>query len=120
MEKQLNDLVERLISRQEIECCRPQKTAEALKQCIERNYVHVMFKKTGTELGVKLDRRHCKIENGDFVGAKGRILLVGGLTLNYEKVKCIAEIDLSNCEGTGSLEPVSDQDYEIMMNQNNN
>jgi len=117
MKKELNELVERLTKEHEVECARPEKTSEALKECIDRDYVHVMFKKTGTELGIQLDRRYCKFEEADFENSKGRVYLVGGLTLNYDKVKCIAEIDLSTCEGNGYLEPVSDEYYKEMMAQ---
>jgi len=117
MEKQLNELVERLTKEHEVECARPEKTAQALKECIDRDYVHVMFKKTGTELGIQLDRRFCKFDEADFENAKGSVSLVGGLTLNYDRVKCIAEVDLETCEGKGYLEPVNDQEYEEMMAQ---
>ena len=117
MKKELNELVERLTKEHDVECTRPEKTASALKECIDRDYVHVMFKKTGTELGIQLDRRYCKFEEADFENAKGKVHLVGGLTLNYDKVKCIAEVELSTCEGKGYLEPLSDEDYKEMMAQ---
>jgi hypothetical protein len=116
-QKKLNELVEKLTKKHDVECARPEKTAEALKECIDRDYVHVMFKKTGTELGIQLDRRFCKFEEADFENAKGKVQLVGGLTLNYDKVKCIAEVDLTTCEGKGYLEPVNDEDYKEMMEQ---
>jgi hypothetical protein len=34
--------------------------------------------------------------------------LVGGLTLNYVKVRSIADIDLGTLAGQGHLEPVND------------
>jgi hypothetical protein len=112
--KQLNDLVERLTKEHDVECTRPEKTAEALKECIERDYVHVMFKTTGTELGVQLYRPECKLD-ADYENSKGNVHLVGGLTLNYDKVKCIADIDLSTCNGKGYLMPVSDEEYKEIM-----
>ena len=38
---------------------RPEKTIKALKECIDRGYVHIKFTETegGTELGLKLDRQ---------------------------------------------------------------
>ncbi len=117
MKKHLNELVVRLTKEQPVECARPEKTAEALKESIDRDYVHVMFKKTGTELGIQLDRRFCKFEDADFKNSKGKVYLVGGLTLNYDKVRCIAEVDLTTCEGKGYLEPLSDEDYKVMMEQ---
>ncbi len=111
----MNELVERLTKDQPVETARPEKTAKALKECIDRDYVHVMFKNTGTEVGIQLDRRDCKFEEGDFEKATGNVHLVGGLILNYDKVRCVADIDLSTCEGTGHLEPVSDEEYEELM-----
>jgi hypothetical protein len=115
MKKQLNDLVERLTKEHEVECARPEKTAEALKECIDRDYVHVMFKATGTELGIQLYRPECKFDGADFENAKGNVHLTGGLTLNYDKVKCVADVDLSTCEGKGYLVPVSDEEYKEIM-----
>jgi hypothetical protein len=112
--KQLNDLVERLTKEHKIECARPEKNVEALKECIDRDYVHVMFKATGTELGVQLYRPECNLD-AEYENAKGKIHIVGGLTLNYDKVKCIADVDLSTCEGKGYLVPVSDEEYKKIM-----
>lgn len=108
MKKEPYELVSLFSNVQDIECARPEKTAKALKECIDRDYVHVMFKKTGTEVGIQLDRRFCIFDEADFQNAKGKVYLVGGLILNYDKVKCTAEINLETCEGTGYLEPVSD------------
>ncbi len=111
----MNELVERLTKEQAVETARPEKTAKALKECIDRDYVHVMFKETGTEVGIQLDRRDCKFEEGNFEEATGAVHLVGGLILNYDKVRCIADIDLATCEGKGRLEPVDDDEYEQIM-----
>lgn len=111
----MNELVERLTKEQPVETARPEKTAKALKECIDRDYVHVMFKNTGTEVGIQLDRRDCKFDEGNFEEAKGMVHLVGGLILNYDKVRCVADIDLSTSEGTGKLEPVSDEEYDELM-----
>jgi len=112
--KELNELVVRLGKEQPVETARPEKTAKALKECVDRDYVHVMFVKTGTEVGVQLDRRDCKFD-GDFENATGKVHIVGGLILNYDKVRVVADIDLSTCEGTGRMEPVSDEEYEDIM-----
>lgn len=113
----LNELVQRLTKEQPVETSRPEKTAKALKECIDRDYVHVMFKMNGTEMGVQLDRRDCRFNDANFETATGKVHIVGGLILNYNKVRCIADIDLATCEGTGYLEPVSDEEYERMMGQ---
>ena len=111
----MNELVERLTKPQPVETARPEKTAKALKECVDRDYVHVMFKKTGTEVGIQLDRKDCKFDEGDFEKSTGAVHLVGGLILNYDKVRCVADIDLATCEGTGHLEPVSDEEYDQIM-----
>jgi len=111
----MNELVERLTKEQPVETARPEKTAKALKECIDRDYVHVMFKNTGTELGVQLDRRDCKFGEAKFETSTGVVHLVGGLILNYDKVRCIADIDLATCEGKGRLEPVGDEEYDRIM-----
>ena len=84
---------------------RPEPTLQAFKECIDRGYVHVKFTGTrgGTELGVRLDRTASEL-GGDFEGGSGRVKLVGDLTLNYVKVKCIAQIDLATLGGQGHLE----------------
>lgn len=109
----MNELVERLTitKNNPVETACPEKTAKALKECIDRDYVHVMFKKTGTEIGMQLDRRDSKFADKDFELGKGKAHLVGFLTLNYDKVRCVADINLATCKGTGHLEPVDEEEY---------
>ena len=84
---------------------RPEKTAKSFKEAIDRNYVHVKFTQTrgGAELGFQLDRDSSDFRSADFDAGKGIIHLEGNLTLDYVKVKCIAEIDLATLAGTGRL-----------------
>jgi uncharacterized protein YbdZ (MbtH family) len=84
---------------------RPERTTKALRDAIDRNYVHIKFTDTrgGTELGIRLDGDNCDFSAGDFDNASGKIHVEGGLTLDYVKVKCIADLDLSTLEGTGHL-----------------
>jgi hypothetical protein len=107
----MNDLVRRLSEGEHpVEVCiRPESTVKAFKECIDRGYVHIKFTQTrgGTELGVKLDPQACDFSKGDFDRSAGSVRLVGGLTLDYVKVRCIADIDLTMLSGKGHLEPVS-------------
>jgi hypothetical protein len=107
----MDDLVQRLSSGDHpIELVlRPTRSAEALKDSIERGYVHVKFTGTrgGTELSVRLDKEATDLSEASFAANAGRIRLVGELMLNYEKVRCIAEADLATFEGTGRLEPAA-------------
>ena len=85
---------------------RPEKTAKALKERIDLGYVHVKFTDTkgGTELGVRLDRDKVDVSGADFENGTGKLRLVGGLTLDYVKVRCIADLDLASLGGQGRLE----------------
>ena len=84
---------------------RPEKSVNALKESIDRGYVHIKFTATkgGTELGVRLDTTACDFSRADFETQKGTVHLEGGLTLDYVKVRCIADIDLTTLEGQGHL-----------------
>lgn len=90
---------------------RPEQSARHLKDCIDRNFVHVKFTDTrgGTELGFQLDREKSDVTCGDFEAPKGVVRLVGDLTLDYVRVRCIAEIDLKTLVGIGHLERVPDK-----------
>ncbi len=57
-------------------------------------------------LGVKVDPASSDIASGNFEVATGRVRLAGQLTLNYERVNCIADINLETLDGEGYLEPV--------------
>lgn len=84
---------------------RPERTAVALGEAIEQGYVFIRFTQTegGSELGVRLDRAACELDGADFDAATGRITLVGDLTLDFEPVRCTAEIDLATMGGSGHL-----------------
>jgi uncharacterized protein YbdZ (MbtH family) len=87
---------------------RPARTAQALKERIDMGYVHIKFTGTrgGTELGVRLDNSALNLLKADFEAPSGNVHLEGELTLNYVKVRCIADIDLQTLSGTGHLRPV--------------
>ena len=84
---------------------RPEKTVKLFKEAIDRNYVHIKFTNTngGTELGVGLDRDACDFSRADFENGIGTAHIEGGLTLDYVKVKCIADVSLETLEGKGHL-----------------
>jgi hypothetical protein len=80
------------------------------KEQLNRGYLHIKFTATrgGTELGVKLDNDECDFSAIDFAEGTGRAKFVGQLMLNYVKVTCFADIDVSTFEGTGHLQPLLD------------
>jgi uncharacterized protein YbdZ (MbtH family) len=88
---------------------RPDKSVQALQECIDRGYVHIEFTATkgGTVLGVRLDPTACDFSRADFAAQTGTVHLEGGLTLDYVEVRCIADIDLPTLAGQGHLEIVA-------------
>jgi len=84
---------------------RPEKTVKLFKEAIDRDYVHIRFTETkgGTELGFRLDRGSSNFSAADFENGRGIVHVEGNLTLDYVKVKCVADIDLSTLEGNGHL-----------------
>lgn len=112
----MNELVMKLSEQDHsIEANRSNKNAKALEERINLGHVHIMFQEFGTELGIKLNRDRCDFSDCDFLNGKGKAHLEGGVTLNYVRVKCVADIDLSNLEGKGRLVPVSDEEYSSIM-----
>jgi hypothetical protein len=107
----MNELVQRLSQGEHpVEASlRPDRTAQALKECIDQGYVHIKFTGTkgGTELGIQLDTQATQLDQADFSQATGSAHLVGNLTLNGVPVQCIAHLDLSTLAGQGHLQPVS-------------
>jgi uncharacterized protein YbdZ (MbtH family) len=84
---------------------RPEKTLKFFKEAIDRDYVHIKFTQTkgGTELGFRLDRSASDFSAADFENGVGTVHVEGNLTLDYVKVKCVADIDLSMLAGKGRL-----------------
>jgi uncharacterized protein YbdZ (MbtH family) len=93
---------------------RPEKTIEVFKEAIDRGYVHVKFTDTrgGTELGVRLDMEACDFTKANFEFGTGEVHIEGNLSLNYVRVRCFADIDLSTLKGTGHLKPIDDEKTE--------
>lgn len=106
----MNELVQRLSEGEHhVEVSlRPSKTVAALKESIDRGYVHIKFTNTrgGTDLGVTLNQDASKLDEANFDQKTGKVHLVGDLTLNYVKVRCLADINLETLEGKGHLEPI--------------
>jgi uncharacterized protein YbdZ (MbtH family) len=85
---------------------RPERTVKLFKEAIDRNYVHIKFTDTrgGTELGIRVEHEVCDFKKADFENCKGTVHIEGALTLDYVKVRCIADIDLKTLKGKGRLE----------------
>jgi len=102
----MDELVQRLAEGDHPVVTQRYKTAEELKQAIDRGYVLVKFTDTqgGTELGSRLDQALTNLSGADFGQAAGIAHLVGTLTLNYVKVRCVADLEVATLEGKGHLE----------------
>ena len=110
----MSELVQKLADGRHRVIFRPirENAVEELKECIDRGYVHIKFTETkgGTELGVRLDDDLTDLTGADFGAGSGSIHVAGNLTLDYVKVRCVADLDISKMEGEGHLEILEDED----------
>lgn len=103
----MDDLVRRLLKKQPIDFePRSGSMEEIQERLIEMKFVFITFTQTngGTELGINVDLDLTKIDNANFNKAIGAIHVVGTCKLNYQEVRCIADVDLSTKKGFGYLE----------------
>lgn len=87
---------------------RPESSVKAFKEALDNGYARFKFTETqgGTELGVRVDKDASDLSNANFDDGTGQVRVVGGLTLDHTKVRCIANIDLKTLDGVGHLEKV--------------
>ena len=107
----MSELVDRLCEGNHpvVACVGPEKTASAFKECLDRKFVRIKFTATrgGTELGIRLDESALDTSEADFDNAQGKVHVAGDLTLDYVRVRLIADIDLQTLEGEGHLEKIA-------------
>lgn len=101
----MNELVQRLTNGVHPIIAERSASAQELRQQIERGFVLLKFPNTrgGTELGSQLDMKQTRLDGADFESGTGNVHLVGSLTLNYDKVTLVADIDLASLKGSGRL-----------------
>jgi hypothetical protein len=108
LEKLMSDIVDRLSQgNHPVEVSlRPERTVKALKESLDRGYIHIKFTGTrgGTELGVPIDRQLTDVSGADFERESGSLTIAGTLTLDFEKVRCVAELELPSLQGRGRVE----------------
>lgn len=106
----MNELVERLTKGLHPIIAERCASSDELREQIERGFVLLKFSNTngGTELGSQLDMQLTNIDNANFESGTGNVHLVGDLTLNYDKVQLIADIDLASLKGKGQLVLIDD------------
>jgi len=103
----VNAFVQRLAERNHpVTVGGPKPSLEDFKRRIEEiGYVFIKFTDThgGTDLGMRVDKTSMDLSKANFVQGTGSVHLEGNLTLNYVKVRCVADIDLATLNGTGKL-----------------
>jgi hypothetical protein len=103
----MNDLVQRLSQGSHaVTVGGPQPSLAEFRQRVENmGYVFIKFTGTqgGTDLGVRVDKAATDLGQANFDRRSGIAHIEGNLTLNYVKVRCVADIDLSTLDGTGHL-----------------
>lgn len=105
--RMMNELVQRLSQGDyPVAVGGPQPSLEEFERRIkDLGYVFIKFTTTrgGTDLGVRVDKNATDVSRANFAEATGTAHVEGTLTLNYVKVRCVADIDLATLDGTGRL-----------------
>ncbi len=108
----INELVKRLSEdKHEVIIGYKEEDGAELKQRIEDGYIFIKFTQTkgGTELGINVDLKKTNLEEIDFNKGNGILHLEGTTNLNYNSVRCIADIDISSRQGFGYLQVLSEE-----------
>lgn len=94
---------------------KPNGDVKLFKEAIDRQYIHIRFPQTkgGTDLGFRLDQKASDFSAADFENGKGKAHVEGGLTLDYIKVRCVADIDLDTLKGRGRLVKVDTGELSV-------
>src|SRR2546421_9242475 len=103
----MDDLVQRLSEGDHpVAVGGPKPSLEEFRKRVEdMGYVFIKFTGTqgGTDLGVRVDKSATDLSQAYFEQRTGLAHVEGTLTLNYVKVRCIADIDLDTLNGVGRL-----------------
>jgi hypothetical protein len=107
----MDELVKRLSDGMHKVVLERSRSAQELKEDIDRGYVLLKFPETrgGTEIGIRLDKARSVISEANFAEGKGIVQLVGTLVLNYNEVEAAAQIDLGTLSGTGHLTLIAEE-----------
>lgn len=84
----------------------PKPSIEDFRRRVEdMGYVFIKFTDTrgGTDLGVRVDKNRTDLSQAFFDQRTGVVHVEGTLTLDYVKVRCVANIALETLSGTGHL-----------------
>ena len=103
----MDSLVEKLKVRQPVEFeSRTKSLDDIKKRLLETKFVFVTFPKTNgqTEIGISVDTDAINVKDADFNQGNGTISITGTCELNYQKIRCVADIDLASKKGMGHIE----------------
>lgn len=84
----------------------PPNALEDFRHRVEEiGLVFVTFTQTQgeTRLGIRVDKSATDLSHADFEQGTGMAHIEGSLILDYVRVRCIADIDLSTLRGSGHL-----------------
>src|ERR1044072_1689119 len=87
---------------------RPEPSVKNFKDSLDNGYLRLKFTDTDTELGIKVDKDASDLAAANFDDGTGQVRVAGNLSLDYTKVRCIADIDLTTFEGAGHLEKIQE------------
>jgi len=84
---------------------RKETDLDVVIESIRRKYLYIRFMDTrgGTEIGVNLIENKCDFTLAELEKGIDQIYVEGTLSLNFEKVICIADINLRTLKGFGKL-----------------
>jgi hypothetical protein len=108
----INELVKRLSEgKHEVVIGHRDESYEEIKQRIEDGYIHIKFTQTkgGTELGINVDLNNTNVKQLDLDKKAGLLHIEGTTNLNYNAIRCIADIDLATKKGEGYLQVIEEE-----------
>ena len=112
----INELVQRLSEgKHEVILEGRNDSYQDIKERIENRFVHIKFTKTkgtGTELGINVDLSRTDLTGADFDKKEGKVHIEGTTNLNYNAVRCIADIDLATRVGEGYLQVILEEELQ--------
>ena len=103
----INELVKRLSEgKHEVIIGYRGEDYEEIKQRIKDGFIYIKFTQTkgGTELGINVDYKLTCLKDANFELGKGHFQIVGICELDFQRVRCVADINLATRHGIGYLE----------------
>ena len=89
-----------------------------IKERLNQGFVFIKFTETrgGAEVGINIDTQLTHLEEANFETGKGTLQIAGTCELNFQKVRCITDIDLATRQGVGYFELLDEQSCQLISN----